>query len=318
MDSPTMTEHIKKQDSTKTEKAISKTRKTWFTHITSLLQKNDLDEESWLELEELLISADVGVKTSNKLLHRLREHTKLNKSLESNLSLDILKTELVEILSFDCNSNPKLDKLPLIILVIGVNGVGKTTSIIKLANLYKQEGKKVVLGAADTFRAAAIEQLQTWAHKLQIDVIAHKPGSDPAAVAFDTLQAAKSRHADVVIIDTAGRIHTKTNLMEEIKKIHRTISRLSTNQTLKIILTLDATTGQNGLFQARAFTESVGCHGVFLSKLDGTAKGGIVLAIADELNLPILYIGTGEYPDDIATFNPKQFVEQLVTPSNFP
>lgn len=318
MDFPNMIKHIKKHDSIKTEKAISKTRRTWFTHITSLLQKDNLDEESWLELEELLISADVGVQTSDKLLQRLRERIKLKQSLESNPPLDILKTELVEILSLDCNANLKPDEFPLILLVIGVNGVGKTTSIIKLANLYKQEGKKVVLGAADTFRAAAIEQLQTWAHKLQIDVIAHKTGADPGAVAFDTLQAAKSRHADVVIIDTAGRIHTKTNLMEEIKKIHRTISRLSINQSLKIILTLDATTGQNGLFQARAFTESVGCHGVFLTKLDGTAKGGIVLAITDELKLPILYIGTGEHPDDIATFNPKQFVEQLVTPSNFP
>jgi len=196
-------------------------------------------------------------------------------------------------------------------LVVGVNGVGKTTSIAKLVSVYKSQGKQVVLGAADTYRAAAIEQLQVWGSRLGVDVITHQQGADPGAVAFDTLQAAKARSADMVIIDTAGRLHTKDNLIEEIRKVQRVIVRDHPLDSLSTLLVLDATIGQNGLFQARTFVEKLDCDGVFLAKLDGTAKGGVVIAIARELNLPILYVGTGENPEDIAVFHPEQFIRAL-------
>ena len=195
--------------------------------------------------------------------------------------------------------------------MVGVNGAGKTTSIAKLAQLYVDDGKQVLLGAADTFRAAAIEQLQVWGSRVGADVIAHRQGADPGAVAFDTLQAARSRGVDVVIIDTAGRLHSKVNLMEEMKKVRRVLSRHDNRASVEVILAMDATTGQNGLAQARAFTEAIRCDGVFLSKLDGTAKGGVVVAIAAELKLPVLYIGTGERLEDIAPFDPREFIDAL-------
>ncbi len=295
----------------KTEQAVSKTRRTWFSRMTHVFQRSRIDDDMWDELEEILISADVGVHTTQKLLGRLRERIREEMVTEPDHALALLKEEMVRILAVeDADDALEVQEPPLVLLVIGVNGVGKTTSIAKLAQLYKDEGKSVVLGAADTFRAAAIEQLQTWGKRVQIDVIAHQQGADPGAVAFDTLQSAKSRKSDVVIIDTAGRLHTKFNLMEELKKIQRVLSRQGA-ESQRVLLTLDATTGQNGLIQARTFTETVKCDGVFLSKLDGTAKGGIVLAITDELKLPVLFIGTGEQTDDIATFDPEEFVEDL-------
>ncbi|MCI0437925.1 MAG: signal recognition particle-docking protein FtsY, partial [Chloroflexi bacterium] len=279
--------------------------------MTHVFQRSRIDDDMWDELEEILISADVGVHTTQKLLGRLRERIREQMVTEPDHALALLKEEMVRILAVeDADDALEVQEPPLVLLVIGVNGVGKTTSIAKLAQLYKDEGKSVVLGAADTFRAAAIEQLQTWGKRVQIDVIAHQQGADPGAVAFDTLQSAKSRKSDVVIIDTAGRLHTKFNLMEELKKIQRVLSRQGA-ESQRVLLTLDATTGQNGLIQARTFTETVKCDGVFLSKLDGTAKGGIVLAITDELKLPVLFIGTGEQTDDIATFDPEEFVEDL-------
>jgi fused signal recognition particle receptor len=211
----------------------------------------------------------------------------------------------------DAASRLEAEATPLVLLVVGVNGAGKTTSIAKLAKLYMDEGKRVLLGAADTFRAAAIEQLQAWGKRVGADVIAHRPDADPGAVAFDTLHAARARGVDVVIIDTAGRLHSKVNLMEEVKKIQRVLSRQDGGSSQRVLLVLDATTGQNGLFQARAFTEALKCDGVFLAKLDGTAKGGVVVAITDELKLPVLFVGTGEQPDDIAPFDPKEFVDAL-------
>ena len=296
----------------KTTRAVEKTRATWFGRMASLFQGDRLDEALWDELEELLISADVGVGPTQKLLDRLRQQVRDEKATQPEQALDLLKKEMAAILSVN-GAAPSVERggTPHVVLMIGVNGAGKTTSIAKLVKLYTDEGKRVVLGAADTFRAAAIEQLQAWGHRLEVDVVAHQPGADPAAVAFDTLQAARSHRADVVIIDTAGRLHTKLNLMEEMKKVHRVVSRQTDGDSQSVLLTLDATTGLNGLHQARAFTEVIDCDGVFLAKLDGTAKGGVVLAITDELKLPVLYIGTGEEPEDIAPFDPKEFVEAL-------
>ena len=301
----------------KTEHAVQKTRKTWFGRMATVFQRQRLDPEMWDQLEELLIGADVGVPTSAKLITRLKDLVREANLSEPGPALDLLKSEMVGILDTGETQDPLVvDESPLIILMVGVNGVGKTTSIAKLASSFKADGKQVVLGAADTFRAAAIEQLQAWGSRLDIAVIAHKSGADPAAVAFDTYQAADSRDADVVIIDTAGRLHTKHNLMEELKKIQRVLSRNSSPDSQKVLLTLDATTGQNGLAQARSFVDAVKCDGVFLAKLDGTAKGGVVLAIAEELGLPVLYIGTGEQPDDIAIFDPTVFVDMLFAPAD--
>ncbi len=204
--------------------------------------------------------------------------------------------------------------VPYVILMVGVNGVGKTTSIAKLAHHFTMEGKKVVLGAADTFRAAAEEQLEILGDRAGVEVISHQPGADPGAVAYDSYQASKARGADVLIVDTAGRLHTRTNLMEELKKVHRVLNRLDSDAPQQVILTLDATTGLNGLAQARAFADAVGCTGIFLAKLDGTARGGIALAIKQQLNVPILFIGTGESLEDIAPFDATQFVDSLLSP----
>jgi fused signal recognition particle receptor len=298
----------------KTELAVEKTRKSWFGRVAKLFQTSQMDAELWDRLEELLIGADVGVATSENLIGRLKERVKDEGVTQPDGALEILKEEMLAILNPGLGADLlEVEHPPLVILVVGVNGVGKTTSIAKLANLYKENGKHVVLGAADTFRAAAIEQLQAWGSRLEIDVIAHRSGADPGAVAFDTYQAAESRKADVVIIDTAGRLHTKHNLMEELKKIQRVLSRQSDRASQRVLLTIDATTGQNGLAQARSFVDTVDCDGAFLAKLDGTAKGGVVLAIAQELKLPVLFIGTGEQPDDIAPFDPAAFVDALFT-----
>jgi fused signal recognition particle receptor len=232
-------------------------------------------------------------------------------------ALDVLKQEMTATLAVDApDPLPSGNGSPHVVLMVGVNGAGKTTSIAKLAQLYLEQEKKVVLGAADTFRAAAIDQLQEWGRRLDLDVIAHQPGSDAGAVAFDAVEAATARRADVVIIDTAGRLHTKFNLMEEIKKVQRVISRRVDEQSQTVVLALDATTGQNGLLQARAFTEALKCDGVFLAKLDSSAKGGVVLAVVSELQIPVLFIGTGEQPDDVAPFDAETFVESLFAPAD--
>jgi len=295
---------------TKTEQGVRRSREAWFGRICRLFDRTTVAEETWDELEELLISADVGVATTHKLIGRVKQRVREEKLNEGSQIRSALKEEMVNLLRVDggARSVSKQDSCRLI-LVVGVNGSGKTTSIAKLAHGFKNEGEKVILAAADTFRAAAVDQLKRWGERVGVEVIAHQPGGDPGAVVFDALQAAQARQAQVVIIDTAGRLHTKFNLMEELKKIKRVASRYNLSQ--EVLLVIDATTGQNGLAQARHFTEAVGVSEVFLAKLDGTAKGGIVLAICDELGIPIAYIGTGEQLDDIAPFDADAFVEAI-------
>ena len=294
----------------KTEQGVKRSRETWFSKITHLFDRATVEEETWDELEELLIAADAGIATTNRLIERVKQRAREEKLDDGPQIRSALKQEMVNLLKSDIEerSVPTAGN-PLVILVIGVNGSGKTTSIAKLAHSFTNEGKKVILAAADTFRAAAIDQLKHWGKQVKVDVVAHQPGGDPGAVAFDALQAAQNRQAVVVIIDTAGRLHTKYNLMEELKKIQRVAGKYDTPQT--VLLVIDATTGQNGLAQARYFTEATGVGGIFLTKLDGTAKGGIVLAICDELKIPIAYIGTGEQLSDMAPFDADAFVEAI-------
>ncbi len=302
----------------KVQEGLKKSRESWFSRMTHIVQRRQLDESVWEELEELLISADVGVATSMNLIERVRAEASARNLKEAEEVVDLLKAELVALLTAAdgaaSREQPLAPGQPRVILVVGVNGVGKTTSIAKLAHYLTEQGSRVLLAASDTFRAGAIEQLQTWGGRLGVEVIAHRAGGDPAAIAYDALEAARARGMDAVIVDTAGRLHTKQNLMEEMKKISRVLARLDPAAPHETILALDATTGQNGLAQARSFTEAMGCTGVFLAKLDGTAKGGTVVAIVQELGLPVLFIGTGEGVEDMAPFHPAEFVEELFSP----
>ena len=301
-----------REDRERTQAAVRRTRRRWFSRLTDVFQRSEIDDDMWDELEESLISADVGVAATMKLLDTLRDRIREYGITRPDEAFDVLKDEMTAMLTIQgATSVMESEESPLVILMVGVNGVGKTTAIARLARLYQDEGKTVLLGAGDTFRAAAIEQLSEWGDRLDVDVIAHRRGADSAAVAFDTIQAAVSRDIDVVIIDTAGRLHTRSNLMAELRKMRTVIDRQGFAASNRVLLALDATTGQNGLIQARAFIEDMNCAGVFLTKLDGSAKGGVVLSITDELNLPVLFIGTGETPRDIALFNPRNFVESL-------
>ena len=276
-----------------------------------LFDRTTVDDEVWDELEELLIGADVGVNTAGKLIGVVREKADKEKLNQGTLVRDVLKAEMTSILKIAAQREPAIPASPNVSLFVGVNGGGKTTSIAKYACRLQKEGKRVLLVAADTFRAAAIDQLRKWGERIEVDVIAHQSGADPGAVVYDALQAAGSRQVDEVVIDTAGRLHTKYNLMEELKKIKRVAAKTDETAPHEVILVTDATTGQNGLTQARYFTEALGVTGIFLAKLDGTAKGGIVLAICDELRIPIKYIGTGEKLEDMAEFEAESFVEAL-------
>ncbi len=295
----------------KTEQALKRSRDTWFSRITHLFDRPVVDEAIWAELEELLISADVGINTTEKLIEKVRQRVAEEKISQGSLVHAALKSEMVNILNITPQTAEHNPALPRVILVVGVNGGGKTTSTAKLAYSLKKEGKPVMLVAADTFRAAAIDQLQRLGEMAGVEVSAHQPGADPGAVVFDALQSARNRQVQEVIIDTAGRLHTKSNLMEELKKIKRVVTKVYATAPDEVILVLDATTGQNGLVQARYFTEAVGVTGIFLAKLDGTAKGGIVLAICDELQIPIQFIGVGEKLTDMAPFRADTFVEAL-------
>lgn len=275
------------------------------------MARGEVSEALWQELEELLIQADVGVETTVALIERLREQADKDGVREARAIREILKGDLKGVVTLD-RKGPRCEEDSLwVILVVGVNGSGKTTSIAKLARYYQNRGRRVLLAAADTFRAAAIDQLKIWGQRLGVDVVAHQPGGDPGAVVYDSIEAGRARGADLLIIDTAGRLHTKYNLMEELKKLRRVAAGRIPEAPQEVILVLDATTGQNALTQAKYFQEAVEVTGVFVAKLDGTAKGGIVFAIAEELRIPIQYVGTGERLEDLAEFDAEEFVEGL-------
>jgi fused signal recognition particle receptor len=288
---------------------LSKTRNNFTEKIDNLFKfAKKIDEETLEELEELLIMADVGVEVTQRLMERLRERIKDENLKEADEVKKALKDEMKQFFP-----KTRMDlKPPSIILVVGVNGVGKTTSIGKLAHLLKQQDYKVILAAGDTFRAAAAEQLEIWGQRVGVDVIKHQEGSDPASVLFDTLQAGKARKADVIICDTAGRLHTKKNLMEELKKLYRVCQKEYPEAQIISLLVIDATTGQNALNQAKLFKETVEISGVVITKLDGTAKGGIASAVAGQLDIPIWFIGIGESINDLHEFDSDVFVDAIL------
>jgi fused signal recognition particle receptor len=273
--------------------------------------RKQIDADVLEELEYALITADIGAQTTAEILERLRQRVERHLVGDIGELKSLIREHLLEILEATERPVPQVTQPPAVILVVGVNGAGKTTSIGKLTRRLQSEGRTVLLCAADTFRAAAIEQLEVWADRTGADLIRQQPGSDPSAVLFDALQAAKARKVDYVIVDTAGRLHTKTNLMAELEKMRRTAARVIPEAPHEVLLVIEATTGQNGLEQARKFTESSAVTGIILTKLDGTAKGGVVVAISRELNLPIRYVGVGEQLDDLLPFEPENFAASL-------
>ncbi len=294
----------------KIAEGLKKTRDSMMGKVDALLNSfTKIDEDFFDELEESLIMADVGAVTSARICENLRKKVKEEGLSDPAAVKGALKEIIAQMLAGDEALN--LSTKPSIILVIGVNGVGKTTTIGKLAHNLHEDGKKVLLAAADTFRAAAIDQLQIWADRAGVDLVKHGEGSDPAAVVFDAINAGKARGCDVVICDTAGRLHNKKNLMDELSKIARVIDREAPGCAKEVLLVLDATTGQNALNQAKLFQEAAGLTGIILTKLDGTARGGVVIGIKEELNIPIKYIGVGEQIDDLRPFDSKEFVEAL-------
>lgn len=296
----------------KIKSGLQKTRQSIVGGVSQVFRSfQSIDEELYEELEETLIMADIGAVTSERIVEALRQKVKEEKCKDPSLLTGMLKEIIAGMLQGE--SQLHLPQKPAMILVIGVNGVGKTTTIGKLAYQLKEQGNRVLLGAADTFRAAAIDQLQIWADRAGVELIKHKEGADPAAVVFDTISAAKARKADVMICDTAGRLHNKKNLMDELSKINRVIDRELPDTSKEVLLVLDATTGQNAVNQAREFMQAAGITGIVLTKLDGTARGGIIIAIKEELGLPVKYIGVGEQIDDLQPFDPQQFVDALFT-----
>ncbi len=299
----------------KINEGLKKTRDNMSGAIDSMLKGfKNVDEELFEELEEILIMSDVGVPTTQRIIEELRARVKADKIKETSQVKEEIKDIVESMISG--GEEMHLSTKPSVILMIGVNGVGKTTTIGKLAMRYKSEGKKVILGAADTFRAAAIEQLEVWAERAGVDMIKHGEGADPAAVVFDTIAAGKSRGADIIICDTAGRLHNKKNLMDELNKIYRIINRELPESDKEILLVLDAATGQNAVNQAAQFREAAGITGIVLTKLDGTAKGGVVIAIRENLRIPVKYIGIGEGIDDLQTFDPHSYVQALFVGEN--
>jgi fused signal recognition particle receptor len=295
------------------KEAVTRTRENLTERIEEVVAfSKEIDRATLDDLEATLIGADLGTTTTHEVLGRLREKADRKQIKNVDELKRLLKEELLGILTA-ANSQPvqKVDGAPEVILVVGVNGTGKTTTIGKLAQVFRSQGKTALLCAADTFRAAAIEQLEIWGERTGTEVIRTKAGGDPSAVLFDALQAASARHTDFVIVDTAGRLHTKTNLMAELEKMRRTAQRIIPGAPHETLLVMDATTGQNGLQQARLFTESAGVTGIVLTKLDGTAKGGVVVAISRELGVPVRYVGVGEKPGDLLPFDAKDFVDSL-------
>lgn len=289
---------------------LRKTRDAFLGRFQDLWERATISPELWQDLEEILIGADVSVEATEVLLRRLQERVESGRLRDPKAVQVALGEEIAALLP----STP-LDVTtahPFVILVIGVNGVGKTTTIAKLAKLLKGEGRRVLIGAGDTFRAAAIDQLKVWGDRVGVDVIAHQQGADPGAVVFDTMEAGVARDSDVIIIDTAGRLHNKDHLMEELAKLRRIISRFEAGAPQETLLVLDATTGQNGLRQAETFSSQAGASGIVLTKLDGTSRGGIVIPIAREMKLPVRFIGTGETVDDFAVFDPQDYAAALL------
>lgn len=301
----------------KLKEGLAKTRDTLFSKVVTLVSsKSVIDDDMLDRLEEILISGDVGFETTVMILGNIKKRVKQEKIESSDHLTALLKEEIARVLHVNGASDVAEIALPpaprpYVVMVVGVNGVGKTTTIGKLANAYRERGYKVIVGAADTFRAAANEQLEIWAQRAGVDIVRQAHGADPAAVAFDSLSSAISRKADLVIIDTAGRLHTKINLMEELKKIRRVLNKRLPGAPHEVLLVLDATTGQNALQQVKQFTSAVEVTGLVLAKLDGTAKGGIVLAISQELKVPVKFIGVGEQIDDLQVFDRRAFVDAL-------
>jgi len=296
----------------KLKSGVEKTRLGLVNRLEDALQgKKEIDADLLDELEYTLISADIGVSTTQEILDRIRDRAERHMLADAGQVRGLIREHLLEILQAAERPMARVAAPPAVVMVVGVNGAGKTTTIGKLASRYRAEGRSVLLCAADTFRAAAIEQLEIWGQRTGTDVIRQQPNSDPSAVLFDALQAAVARKVDYVIVDTAGRLQTKANLMLELEKMRRTASRVIPAAPHETLLVLDATTGQNGLEQARKFTESAGVTGIVLTKLDGTAKGGVVVAIARELNLPIRYVGVGEQAGDLLPFDAESFLDSL-------
>jgi fused signal recognition particle receptor len=297
--------------SKKIRDSLTKTRRSFFGQISGLLSGEQITEEMWEDLEALLVQADVGVNTTMMLVDRLRDQVARGRARSAQDVQDLLREELLVLLGSPPPMKIDEPRLMTLVLIVGVNGSGKTTTIAKLARYYQDRGRRVMLAAADTFRAAAVDQLKIWGDRVDVPVIAHQSGADPGAVVYDSIRASQSRGADLLIVDTAGRLHTKYNLMEELRKVRGVASKRVHEAPHETLLVLDATTGQNALSQARHFKEAVEVTGVIVAKLDGTAKGGVVFAVAQELELPVRFVGTGETVDDLAEFDPEAFVDGL-------
>lgn len=302
----------REKEEQKVSEGLARTRQSLLSHLGRLLGSAQLTEDDWEEMEALLIQADVGVPTTLKLVEGLRRQADEARLSTPGDARRALREELLVILRPAQRREPLVPQLPRVILVVGVNGTGKTTSIAKLAHRYQEGGWRVMLAAADTFRAGAIEQLRAWAERLEVPILAPEAGADPGAVAYDALTKARSTGIEVLIVDTAGRLHTSYNLMEELKKVHRVLAKHHEGAPHDVLLVVDATTGQNALSQARTFKEAVDVKGMVVAKLDGSARGGMVLAVASELALPIAYVGTGESLEDWAPFNAETFVDALL------
>ncbi|MBR6049223.1 MAG: signal recognition particle-docking protein FtsY [Bacteroidales bacterium] len=302
------------------DQGLAKTKESFFQKLTkSILGKSTVDDEVLDNLEETLITSDVGVETTLKVIEKLQVRIKRDKYISTSELNSILRAEIAQLLRAPSTTGSPLPAdfdaplpcHPYVILVVGVNGVGKTTTIAKLAYRYKQAGKQVMLGAADTFRAAAVEQLMLWADRVEVPIVQQGMGADPASVAYDTLQSALAKQSDVVIIDTAGRLHNKVGLMNELTKIRKVMQKLVPDAPHEVLLVLDASTGQNAIEQARQFTQATDVNALALTKLDGTAKGGVIIGISDQFHIPVRYIGLGEKMTDLQLFNPDEFVDSL-------
>ena len=312
-----LSDFFSKQDQDKLDHGLSDTKKSFFLRLgKAVIGKTKIDEDVLDELETILIQSDIGVATTLKIIAALEARIAKDKYLKTE---DLIQRMQEEILALLVNSekntqssfDDSLKSQPHVVMVVGVNGVGKTTSVGKLAHQYKKAGKKVMLGAADTFRAGAIDQLQIWADRVEVPLVRQEMGSDPASVAFDTLESAKAQGSDIVFIDTAGRLHNKVNLMNELTKVKRVMSKIITDAPHEVLLVLDGSTGQNAFEQAKQFTAATDVSSLVITKLDGTAKGGVLLGISDQFQIPVKYIGVGEGIDDIQVFNPKAYIKTL-------